>query len=559
MIAGTLLSISGPLIVRHAIDTVFPTGCVSDLAKISGLLAIVIIASFFVSYLQQINLQIVGQAIVKTIRIQVFTHMTRLPQAYFSSNPVGTILSRIESDTEALRNMFTNTVITLLSDTLLIISIFGVMFVLSWQLALILSLMAPLVIIMAVFFNRIIVPIYIQARRETAKVYGFLEEYLRGVRVIQAYCQEDTIIRNMNDVNRRKFEIEYPGEWLSNLFGHSIFMSSTIATVLVLTIGGYWSLHHDTRVTVGTLVAFLGYIQRFFGPVFHLSEQLNVIQRAFAGIRRIDDVLSFPEEMDTAPATSIPDGDPEGVSAGLEFRHVWFAYEKEDWVLQDINLVIPRGKRFAVVGTTGSGKTTLVNLLFRFYRPQRGAIFLDGVNILGIPLETLRRQMGLVLQDIVLFPGTVLDNLRLDNQNISDECVMNALRTVGADSILTRSDRGLRFELSEHGSNLSVGERQLLSFARALVNNPEILILDEATSSVDPESENRIRSALKSMLSTRTSLVIAHRLNTILDSDCIIVMQDGQIMERGRYHELVQMRGIFFKLCQIQFGDPEVG
>ncbi len=454
--------------------------------------------------------------------------------------------------------MFTNTVITLVSDSLLIFSIFGVMFVLSWRLALLLCTMAPVVVFLAFFFNRRIVPIFIQARRETAKVYGFLEEYLRGVRVVQAYCREEMIIQEMDQVNQRKFRTEYPGEWLSNLFGHSVFLSSSVATVLVLSIGGYWSIKESGIVTVGTLVAFLGYIQRFFGPVFHLSEQLNVIQRAFAGIRRIDDVMALKVEPDFVMPESEIGIEPQPVSAGIEFRHVWFAYKDEDWILKDINLVIPRGKRFAVAGTTGSGKTTLINLLLRFYQPQQGSIFLDGVNINEIPLEKLRQKMGLVLQDIVLFPGTVLDNLRLDDSSISDAVVMGALQTVGADSIIERSGRGLMMELNEHGSNLSVGERQLLSFARALVHNPEILILDEATSSVDPESEDRIRTAMSSLLTNRTSLVIAHRLQTILDSDCIIVIQGGRIVESGSHDQLLKLHGTYYKLCRIQFNDAEV-
>ncbi|MBN1297353.1 ABC transporter ATP-binding protein [bacterium] len=566
MAVGSGLTISSPLIVRHAIDQVFPSGNVRQLIAVAGLLLGVIATSFIVNYLQQINLEIVGQNIVRKIRVEVFSHITRLPQAYFSHNPVGTILSRVESDTEAMRRMFTNTVVTLLSDCILVVSIFIVMFVLSWRLAMVLFVMAPLVAWMTIRINRKIVPIFVNARRETAKVYGYLEEYLRGVRVVQAFSQETNVSTGMNEVNRRKFNVEYPGEWLANLFGHSVFFTSTIATILVLGIGGYWSLNRPEFVTMGTLVAFLGYIERFFGPVFHLSEQLNVIQRAFAGIRRIDDVLSMPQETtriqselqtgNSASSDPLPAYDPAlpPIAEGIEFRNVWFAYTGSDWVLEDVSLVIPRSARYAVVGPTGSGKTTLINLLFRFDHPQRGVIFLDGRDIRTIPLDDLRRRMGLVMQDIVLFPGTVLDNLRLDDETISDIRVLNALETVGAARLVDHSITGLHRELAEHGANLSVGERQLLSFARALVHEPSILVLDEATSSVDPLSEHRIRSAMDTLMQGRTSLVIAHRLQTILDSDCIVVLQNGRIVEKGRHADLLTRRGTYSNLYQIQFG-----
>lgn len=557
MAVGSGLTISGPLIVRHAIDNVFPSGNITHLIMAAGLLLGVIASSFIVNYLQQINLEIVGQAIVKKIRIEVFSHMTRLPQSYFSKNGVGTILSRVESDTEAMRRMFTYTVVTLLSDFILVFSIFIVMFILSWRLALVLFVMAPFVAWMTLYINRKIIPIFVNVRRETAKVYGYLEEYLRGVRVVQAFCQESNVSNGMDTVNRRKFEVEYPGEWLANLFGHAVFFSSTIATILVLGVGGYWSLHRPEIITIGTLVAFLGYIERFFGPVFHLSEQLNVIQRAFAGIRRIDEVLSTPQETEIenrvrrlpAQYQSSP-----AAADSIEFRDVWFAYKGEDWVLEDVNLVIPRGARYAVVGPTGSGKTTLINLLFRFYHPQRGAIYLDGVDIETIPLDELRRRMGLVMQDIVLFPGSILDNLRLDDESISEDQVLAALGTVGAARLADHSTDGLHRELAEHGANLSVGERQLLSFARALVHEPSILVLDEATSSVDPLSEDRIRTAMDTLMQGRTSLVVAHRLQTILDSDCIVVVRDGRIVETGRHAELLAQRGTYYNLYQIQFG-----
>ncbi|MBN1354983.1 ABC transporter ATP-binding protein [bacterium] len=556
--ASSLLSLSGPLLVRHAIDVNFPDGDIPGLLQTGLLYFSIILLSFGVTYLQQVKLEIVGQRIIKEIRIDTFSHLTQLPQSFFDTHPVGQILSRIESDTEALRTMFTYTVVTILSDLLMMFGMLGVMFVLSPRLTLILLAVIPLVVFTVRYFNKRIVPIFVEVRRKTAEVYAYLEEYIRGAQIVQSFDQETNVIDRMNAVNRSKFNIEYPGEKLSNYFGHMVFLLSTLATVLILSFGGRWVLKRPDLLSIGTLVAFLGYIQRFFGPIFHLSEQINIIQKAFAGAKRIDDILNTPTQNQIVlkrldPADSVTDK-PEGRSEPVvEFQDVWFAYNPDDWVLKGISFRLEKGRRLAVVGPTGGGKSTIISLLYRFYVPQKGRISINGRDINRMNPEEFRSSISLVLQDIVLFPGTVIDNLRLDDPDISEEMVMRAINTVHAGDLIRRMDLGLKTQLTEHGTNLSVGERQLLSFARALVFNPEILVLDEATASIDPLTEHRVQGAMKTLLKERTALIVAHRLQTIVDCDEIMVIQDGRVMEHGTHSDLIAQKGLYFNLCQLQF------
>lgn len=549
----SLLSLAGPLLVRHAIDVNFMDHDIKGLLVTTILYFLVLVLSFGFNFIQQVKLETVGQNIIRGLRIDVFSHIMRLPQSFFDRNPVGKLLSRVESDTEALRTLFTQSVVTIISDLLMMIGMFFIMFTISPRLSLIVFSIAPLVIFIVRYFNRRIVPIFLQVRRKTAEIYGFIEEYMIGVRIVQAFDQESNVVQHMDRINQAKLNVEYPGEVLSNYFGHMVFLMSTFATVMVLGFGGHWALNPQSGLTIGTLVAFLGYIQRFFGPIFHLSEQLNVIQRAAAGARHIQEILSVPHLIHS----SLPNEIQSDVTSRtneyeIEFDHVWFAYSENDWVLRDVSFQIKKGQHIAFVGPTGGGKTTLISLIFRFYDPQRGRIRLDGLDIRTIPLDVLRRRLGLVMQDIVFFPGTILDNLRLDDPSVTDSMVHHALEAMNAMNVMDRLEKGLETELSEQGANLSVGERQILSFARALVYNPNILVLDEATSSIDPLTEHRVQGALQTLLHDRTALIIAHRLQTILESDLIMVIQRGSIVERGTHSELIESKGVYWNLYQIQ-------
>lgn len=555
----TLLSLANPLLVRHAIDVNFVNRDMAGLLLTAGLFIGVLILSFTFNYLQNVRLEIVGQKIIQGIRVDIFTRLLFLQQRYFDRNPVGKLLSRIESDTEALRTLFTQTVVAIISDLVMMVGMVVVMFGLSPRLTLVILCLAPPVIFIVRYFNRRILPIFVEVRKKTAEVYAFLEEYLRGSKVVQAFDQQAMVTCAMNAVNEAKFKIEYPGELLSNYFGHSVFLLSTVGTILTLGLGGKWVLARPDLLTIGTLVAFMGYIDRFFGPIFHLSEQLNVIQRAFAAAQRIQDILTTPlpaivTSTHDAPKFSEPDIAPPAI----EFRNVWFAYNDNHWILKDVSFTVHRGQRIAVVGPTGGGKTTITSLLFRFYEPQRGRILVDGLDIQSVPLDVLRRKMGLVLQDIVLFHGSILDNIRLDDTSLPETKVWEALAMVGARDVVANSPDSLYSNLAEGGNNLSVGEKQLLSFARALAFDPQILVLDEATSSVDPSTEQLLQSAIESLLRGRTALLIAHRLQTIRFCDEILVVEEGQIKERGTHDELLRQGRIYANLIRIQRGTGAV-
>ncbi len=550
LLCSSLLSLAGPLLIRHAIDVEFVNKDLYGLYKLAIIYFLVLIISFVISYFQRVNIEIAGQKIIKQIRIDVFSHLTGMNQRFFDSNPVGQLLSRVESDTESLRALFTNTIVIIISDVIMMAGMIVIMFSISFKLTLILLSLSPFVIISIFYFNGKIVPVFIEVRKKTAEIYGFLEEYLKGSRVVQVFDQEENVIRKMDMVNKSRVDIEYPGHVMSTYFGNTIFLISTVAISLILGIGGKWVIERPDELTVGTLVAFLGYIYRFFGPIFHLSDQINVIQKAFGGAKRINDLQAIPltgyEDSDNSPFLS--------ERKGIEFKNVWFAYKDEEWILKDISFFLPEGQRLAIVGPTGGGKTTLANLLFRFYEPQKGHIFIDGIDISTIPLHILRKRLGLVLQDIILFHGTILDNLRLEENSIGEEQVIKALETINAKDLIDRFPDGLNTGLSEHGSNMSMGERQLLSFARALVFDRDILVLDEATSSVDPLTEKKLQNAVTELLKGRTSIIIAHRLQTIIESDIIFVIKDGTIKEKGSHKELLSLKGIYWHLYNIQAG-----
>jgi ABC-type multidrug transport system fused ATPase/permease subunit len=550
LLCSSMLSLAGPLLIRHAIDVEFVKKDLYGLYKISVIYFLILVVSFVISYFQRVNIEIAGQKIIKQIRIDVFSHLTGMNQRFFDSNPVGQLLSRVESDTESLRALFTNTIVLIISDILMMAGMIVIMFSISSKLTLILLSLGPFIIISIFYFNGKIVPIFIEVRKKTAEIYGFLEEYLKGSKVVQVFDQEENVIRKMDKVNKSRVDIEYPGHVMSTYFGNIIFLISTVAISLILGIGGKWVIERPDELTVGTLVAFLGYIYRFFGPIFHLSDQINVIQKAFGGAKRINDLLEIPlkgyEELHTDPFLS--------ERKGIEFKNIWFAYKDEEWILKDISFFLPHGQRLAIVGSTGGGKTTLTNLLFRFYEPQKGQIFIDGIDISTIPLQILRKRLGLVLQDIILFHGTILDNLRLEENSIGEERVLQALETINAIDLIDRFPDGLNTGLSEHGRNMSMGERQLLSFARALVFDRDILVLDEATSSVDPLTEKKLQNAVTELLKGRTSIVIAHRLQTIIESDIIFVIKDGTIKEKGNHKELLALKGSYWNLYNIQAG-----
>ncbi len=549
LLAGaTALSLYWPILMKRAIDVDITNrdfdGLLTTVLIIAGLQCLTIVFQF----IQRIKLEIIGQDVMLRLKKRLFDHILKLNISYFDKNPVGRLMARVENDTEALRMLFTNTVVLVVGDILLVTGIYAVMFYYSWRLALVLFCIVPIFITLTYFFERKTTPHFLEVRKKMAEVTAKITEFLHGMSIIQIFHRGDYAKRKINVANRLKFTEDRYVNIAVVLYFNTVFCFEYIMIAMVLYLGALWI--EAGHVTVGMISMFIILIWRSFEPIYRTSEQLANIQKAIAGAKRIfallsqDDYMTDPEK----PA------EWNGLKESIKFENVWFSYTDDDnWVLKDVSFEIKTGKRIALAGVTGGGKTTIISLLLRYYDPQKGRITLDGVDVRDIPRDILRRKFALVLQDILLFPDTVKANIALEEPDVTDEKVVEAAKVVEADHFIRRLPDGYDTEVSEKGANFSRGERQLLSFARALVTNPDILLLDEATSSVDPETERAIQESLKKLMKGRTSLIIAHRLSTILDVDEILVIRRGEIIERGTHTDLILQNGYYSKLFHLQF------
>jgi ATP-binding cassette subfamily B protein len=582
LIAASGLALIGPWLTKIAIDQAFPAG---DL-RLLGILAVVYVGSLLIAagleYARTLLTTWIGQRVMEDLRGQVFGHLQRLELAFFDRNPVGRLMTRVTSDVEALNEMFTSGVVTIFGDVFTIGAIVTAMLILDWQLALVTFTVLPLVFASAWLFRTRVRRAYRDIRLRLARINAFLQERITGMSVTQLFRQEETTFDRFDEINRDHLSAHLRSITYYALFFPTVEILAAVAMALIIWYGGTESLRG--AMTVGTIAAFLQYARRFFRPIQDLSEKYNILQSAMASSERVFKLLDRePHPVESEPAVeaavlvkpgpeSVDDGTVPVVPARggrIEFRNVWFRYgemdadappldaEEVEWVLKDVTFTVEPGQRVAVVGATGAGKSTLINLLMRFYRPQRGAIFLDGTDISTVPAPEVRRRIGLVLQDVYLFSDTVNRNIDLGRPEITGDRVRQAARRVGVAPYIDRLPGGFEQRLGERGSNLSAGERQLLSFARALAGDPDLLILDEATSAVDSEIEARIERALEELMLGRTSVVIAHRLSTIRNADRILVMHHGEIRESGTHEELLRLGGLYTRLHRLQFaGSP---
>jgi ATP-binding cassette, subfamily B, multidrug efflux pump len=563
----TPLELAPPILFQRSIDNYLVPGSKGALELSKAWHGIILISLFYLGvlvfdflaqYVQIRIMQRVGQQTMYDMRTEIFGRLQRLPMSYFDRNPVGRLMTRVTTDVDALNDLFAAGVVTMINDFFLLVVMAGLLFKIDWRLALDAMAILPFIFVVTLVFRKYVRDANRKIRTAIARINSFLQEYISGMAVVQLFNREDKARLQFKQRNEENMLA-----WRDAILAYALFYPAveflSFATIALI----YWSGGNrilGQTLTLGVLIEFTMFAQRFFRPIQDLSEKFNILQSAMAASERIFKLLDEPitiESRTDAKHITSPRGE-------IEFRNVWFSYRDvaepgdEDWVLRDVSFRMQSGQTFAIVGHTGAGKTTLISLLLRFYDIQRGQILLDGVDIRLLDLQELRKQFGIVLQDPFLFSGTIESNIRLGTPGITRANVEHALEEIGLGDFIRSLPQGVETEVNERGSTLSVGQRQLISFARALAHNPRFLILDEATSSVDTKTELLIREALDRLLSGRTALVIAHRLSTIQHADRILVFHKGRLREEGAHQELLAQRGIYYRLYQLQYKEQEL-
>lgn len=570
------LQLVGPLLTRHVIDVAVPAGDSPGIVRAAFLFAATLVAQFACSYGETVLTARLGQRVMHDLRTQLFAHLQRLPVAFFDRNPVGRLVTRVTADVESLNELFTSGVVAGLGDLFTLLAISILMLVVDWRLALAAFVVIPLVLLASNVFRVRVRDAYRAIRTRLARINAFLQERLSGVRVVQLFGRERDEARRFDRLNADHLDVHLKSITIYALYFPIIELLTTIAIAAILVTGA--SRVGLGTMTVGTVAAFLQLVRRFFEPLQDLSDKYNTLQQAMAASERIFGLMDEPGGMlGTGDGSAVAvDGHAPGTAGrtpaprlpspvSIEFHHVWFAYPTSQgsaplatppdpqWVLRDVSFTATPGRTLAIVGHTGAGKTTIINLLLRFYEPQQGRILVNGVDVRDLAVNDVRRLIGYVQQDIFLFAGDIASNIRLSSSLSLDDVRLAAAR-VGADRIVKRLPGGYAYELGERGSSVSVGERQLLSFARAIAADPAVLVLDEATSAVDSEIEGEIQRALAELMRGRTTIAIAHRLSTIRDADEILVMHHGEVHERGNHRDLLDHDGLYARLWRLQRG-----
>jgi len=502
-------------------------------------------ADFAVLYAQMVLMNLMGQYIMYDLRKQIFQHLQRLDIQFFDRNPVGRLMTRVTTDVDALNDMFTAGFVAIFGDIFVLLGIIIVLFWMNWRMALVLFSITPFILLVSMWFRRGARVTYRQVRARIAAINAFLQEHISGMSTVQLFNREEREMEKFDELNARHRDANIDSIFYYAVFYPVIELIQTVGIALIVWYGGGQVLRNT--LSVGALIAFFQYAQRFYEPISDLSEKYNILQAAMAASERIFKLLDTPVNIKDEGALTVDHFE------SIEFRNVWFAYNDEDWVLKNVSFRVERGDRVALVGHTGAGKTTVTALLLRFYEVQRGEILINGVDIRRYTLDSLRALYAIVQQDFFLFTGTVTQNVSLSDPEIAPEAVREAARRVQASRFIERLPETYDAEVRERGAGFSVGEKQLLSFARALAFNPPVLILDEATSSIDTETERLIQEAIQTLMEGRTSIVIAHRLSTIRSADMILVFHHGEIRERGTHEELMQIDGLYRKLYEIQY------
>ena len=559
MVVSISYDIISPLIMGNITDMLSLDFEISSLWGSIILYASILLVSLACTYAQAIILQKTGQSIISAVREDLFIHIEGLSHATLNHTPVGKLVTRVTNDTNAISMMFTNIIVNLAKNIMIIVGVIVAMLLLNYELTLMVLCFVPFILLFTVIFRKFSRRAYRRVKDGTTDINTFLSENLSGMKITQIFNREDAKMAEFTEKNDRLEGSKHQQMFVFGIFRPIVYMLYISSVLCLFYLGGKGYLDGATflgqTISSGTVVTFYMYLSKFFNPIQSLAEQFNWLQSAFASAEKIFTVLDIPQEIKDAPDAV----ELESVRGEIEFSNVWFAYEGEEWVLRDVSFKVNARETVAFVGSTGSGKTTILSLLCRNYDIQKGTIFVDGIDIRKIKLSSLRRHFGQMLQDVFLFSGTIRSNIVLRDETISDGEVMESCRYVNADRLISRLPGGLDEPVRERGNNFSAGERQLLSFARTIVHKPSVMILDEATANIDTETEILIQDSLEKMKNIGTMLIVAHRLSTIRNADKIIVLSHGEIIEEGSHSELIKNGGRYYELYTLQSSKEALG
>lgn len=520
---------------------------IQGVIKISLVYLSTVAVVFVLGYAQAMILAHAGQKIIYNIRMEIFNHLNALSISFFNKNPIGRLVTRVTNDTEALNEMYTSVIVNILKSLFVLIGVVITMFKYNVKLSLLTFTVIPFIAVFTFVFESASKKIYREIRSKISALNAFISEHVSGMKIVQIFAVENEIFHKFKSENEKLRKENIKQLFAFSIYNPTNYLMNITAISILLWFGGKMVM--EGVVSIGTIVVFQRYISKFFEPIQELAEQLNVVQSAMAASERIFGLMDeVPEVMDSENAVEV-----ESFKGSIEFRNVWFSYKEDEWILKDVSFKVNPGESVAFVGATGAGKTTIQNLICRYYDIQRGDIFIDGINIKDIKVSDLRKNIGQMLQDVFLFSGDIKSNIRLQNDTITDEEIIEASKYVNAHNFISKLPNQYDEHVIENGAAFSAGQRQLISFARTLAFKPDILILDEATANIDTETEVLIQDALKKLMKGRTTLIVAHRLSTVQNSSKIIVMHKGEIREEGTHQELLSNKGIYYKLYKLQY------
>lgn len=519
----------------------------AGIIKISFTYLLTVVIIFILQYTQARILAKTGQNIIYNIRMEIYTHLSKLSLSFYTKNPIGRLVTRVTNDTEALNEMYTSVIVNIMKSVFVLFGVILTMITYNLHLSLLTFTVIPFIIIFTFTFKNISRKIHRKIRSKISAMNAFISEHVSGMKIVQIFAVEDYIYDNFKEENEKLRKEQMKQLYAFSIYNPTNYLMRIAAYCILIWFGGKMVV--EGTLSIGTIVVFQRYITKFFEPIQELAEQLNIVQSASAASERIFQLLDEePEIKDSKNAIDVTN-----FEGSIEFRNVWFAYKDDEWILKDVSFKVNPGEAVAFVGATGAGKTTIQNLICRYYDIQKGEILIDGINIKDIKVSNLRKNIGQMLQDVFLFSGDINSNIRLRNENITDEEIIEASKYVNADRFISKYSDNYKHRVIENGTAFSSGQRQLISFARTLAFKPDILILDEATANIDTETEVLIQDALKKLMKGRTTLIVAHRLSTIQNSDKIIVMHKGKIREEGTHQELLSEKGLYYKLYKLQY------